>query len=315
VETDILGAGYVRRTLELGSDDEGPVVATLVGRPTPRPTGRAVLYVHGWADYFFQTHLADWYVDRGFDFYAIDLRKYGRSLLPHQTPNFVRDVREYFTELDRAVDIIRTEDGHDRLLVNAHSTGGLIAALWAHHIRDRGTVDALFLNSPFFDFNVSRLTLATLGPLYRGIARFRPYTNIPRGVYAAYGHSIHADHHGEWDFDLTWKPLSGLPIKVGWINAILDAQAEIRAGLAIDAPILLACATKGYRKQLWSEEAMSADAVLNPDHIAARAGCLGRHVTVVRIDGGLHDLILSAPPVRERMFAELDHWLAAYLPE
>ena len=50
VETDILGSGYLRRTFDLGSDDEGPVVATLVSRPAPRSTGRAVLYVHGYAD-------------------------------------------------------------------------------------------------------------------------------------------------------------------------------------------------------------------------------------------------------------------------
>jgi alpha-beta hydrolase superfamily lysophospholipase len=38
-------------------------------------------------------------------------------------------------------------------------------------------------------------------------------------------------------------------------------------------------------------------------------------VTLVRIDGGMHDLVLSAPPVREKVFAELDQWLTAYLPE
>jgi hypothetical protein len=35
VETDILGAPYERRTIDLGSDDEGPVVATLVRRRAP----------------------------------------------------------------------------------------------------------------------------------------------------------------------------------------------------------------------------------------------------------------------------------------
>jgi len=47
-----------------------PVVATLVRRRATAPTRRAVLYVHGFNDYFFQTHLADFYIDHGFDFYA-----------------------------------------------------------------------------------------------------------------------------------------------------------------------------------------------------------------------------------------------------
>ena len=40
---------------------------------------------------------------RGYDFYALDLRKYGRSLRPHQTPDYVDDLREYFDELDEAL--------------------------------------------------------------------------------------------------------------------------------------------------------------------------------------------------------------------
>jgi alpha-beta hydrolase superfamily lysophospholipase len=315
VDTDILGAGYLRRTIDLGSDDEGPVVATLVSRPAARSTGRAVLYVHGWSDYFFQTHLADYYVERGIHFYAIDLRKYGRSLLPHQTPNFIRDVREYFPELDEAAKIIRNEDGHERLLVNAHSTGGLITALWAHHVRAEGVLDAMFLNSPFFEFNVNPMMRVTLARLYRNVSRIRPYARVPRASFFAYGHSIHADHHGEWQFDLTWKPLEGLPVYAGWIAAISDAQAQLRAGLDIGVPILVACGTRTYRKPIWTEDAMKADAVLNPDHIAARASRLGRHVTIVRIDDGLHDLVLSTPPVRQKVFDELDRWTTAYLPE
>src|SRR5215217_6264126 len=142
---------YERLTIDLGTDDEGPVVATLVRRRGEAPSRRAVLYVHGFVDYFFQTHLADFFVERGWDFYALDLRKYGRSLLPHQTPNFARSLTEYYPELDEAARTIREVDGHQRLLVNGHSTGCLTTALWAHDRRDTGIVDAMFFNSPFFD--------------------------------------------------------------------------------------------------------------------------------------------------------------------
>ena len=298
-ETDILGSDYRRRTLDLGRDDEGPVVATLISRPARRPTGRAVLYLHGYVDYFFQTHVADFFVERGIDFYALDLRKYGRSLLPHQTPNFVRDLREYYPELDEAVRVIRSTDGHDRLLLNAHSTGGLIAALWAHRVRAEGVVDALFLNSPFFQFNVPWLTRHSVGPL---------------GVSLAYGHSIHADHHGEWQYELAWKPLNGFPVRVAWLAAIRRAHARLHAGLDIPVPVLVPCSARSYRRATWTEAAMTADAVLDVEHIAGYASRLGRHVTIARIDGGLHDLTLSAAPVRQRVFAELDRWLGAYLP-
>ena len=59
-----------------------------------------MLHVHGFADYFFQTAYAEWWTERGYDFYALDLRKYGRSILPHQTPNYIADLHDYFPELD-----------------------------------------------------------------------------------------------------------------------------------------------------------------------------------------------------------------------
>jgi alpha-beta hydrolase superfamily lysophospholipase len=135
-EVDILGEPYLSETIELPDDEEGPVVATLVHRRTDADDGAdrrgAVLHLHGFSDYFFQTPAADYWTERGYDFYALDLRKYGRSLRPHQTPNFVTDLRHYFEEIDEAMARIRDRDGHTHVIVTAHSTGGLVAPLWAH---------------------------------------------------------------------------------------------------------------------------------------------------------------------------------------
>ena len=65
VETDVLGPPFEQRRITLADDFEGEVVATLVRRPAPAPAGRAVLYLHGYVDYFFQTHLAEFFTDRG----------------------------------------------------------------------------------------------------------------------------------------------------------------------------------------------------------------------------------------------------------
>ncbi len=145
---DIL-EGFESITIPLLPDEEGPVVATLVRRPCPRPSTTAVLYIHGFVDYFFQTEMAEQYLDNGFNFYALDLRKYGRSLLPHQRPNYMTDIETYFEEISAAIDIIRRDDGNETLLINGHSTGGLIAALYAHRMRREHRIDALFLTVRF----------------------------------------------------------------------------------------------------------------------------------------------------------------------
>jgi alpha-beta hydrolase superfamily lysophospholipase len=308
---DILGMGYEATALPLGEDAEGEVVATLVRRRAPEPGRGAVLYVHGFVDYFFQKHLADFYVERGFDFYALDLRKYGRSLLPHQTPNFIDSLTDYYPELDEAVRIIRTD--HDVLLLNGHSTGGLIAALWADRVKGQGLVQGVFLNSPFFDLNESAFMRAAGVALARSLARPRPLAKLPAALSQRYVHSIHRDHDGEWEFDLVWKPAAGFPVRAAWLAAIRRGQRRVHGGLGIDVPVLVMASAKTVKPKA-GVDVTAADIVLDVEHIARWSSGLGPHVTLVRIDGGLHDLVLSAKPVRERVFDELGRWMTAYLP-
>ncbi|MEU8237491.1 alpha/beta hydrolase [Actinoplanes missouriensis] len=314
METDVLGAPYERHTIDLGNDDEGPVVATLVRRRADRPSRRAVLHVHGFVDYFFQTHMADFFVERGWDFYALDLRKYGRSLLPHQTPNFTRSLTEYFPELDEAARIIREDDGHDQLLVTGHSTGGLITSLWAHARSGQGLIDGLFLNSPFFDFNLPWLIRRPLMSLVLAVSGRSPYRKMPTASLGLYGQSLHSEHHGEWTYDLAWKPILGFPVRMGWLDAIRRGQRRLRAGLAIDVPVLVACSERTFRGREWHEDARMADAVLDVDHITRWSPGLGPRVTIARFDGGMHDLTLSGKEVRTEVFRELGRWTDAFLP-
>ncbi|TMR07392.1 alpha/beta hydrolase [Nonomuraea turkmeniaca] len=298
---------YEITTLRLPDDFEGEVVATLISRTAG--SRRAVLYLHGFTDYFFQDHLADHYVQRGIDFYALDLRKYGRSLLPHQTRGLIRSVTDYFPEIDEAVRIIRQD--HDELTINAHSTGGLIAPLWADRVRGRGLVHGLVLNSPFFDLNVSTPLRVAADLLKTPLSYTR--RALPLGISTVYGQTLHRDHHGEWDYDLEFKPLSGFAVHAMWLAAIRRAQRRLHAGLAVDVPVLVLASSTGLRVRDFVPEARSADIVLDPRQIARWAASVGPHVTCVRIQEGLHDLVLSAEPVRKQVFAELDRWMNAFV--
>ncbi|MGW0805431.1 alpha/beta hydrolase [Nonomuraea sp. NPDC002799] len=300
---------YEITVLPLPDDFEGAVVATLVARRAETPSRRAVLYLHGFTDYFFQDHLAEHYLQRGVDFYALDLRKYGRSLLPHQTRGLIRSITDYFPEIDEAVRVIRRD--HDELTINAHSTGGLVASLWADRVRGRGLVQGLVLNSPFFDLNVSApLRLAT-DLLKTPLSYSRRV--LPLGSSAVYGRTLHRSEHGEWDYDLTLKPLVGFSVHAMWLAAIRRAQRRLHAGLAVDVPVLVLASAAGLRVRDFVPEARSADVVLDPRQIARWSTSLGPHVTCVRITDGLHDLVLSAEPVRKQVFAEVDRWMNAYL--
>jgi alpha-beta hydrolase superfamily lysophospholipase len=314
VTEDVLGPGYEAIELPMGRDAEGEVVATLVRRRGAEPSRRAVLYLHGFVDYFFQAHLADFYLGLGFDFYALDLRKYGRSLRPHQTPNYIESLTEYFPEIDEAVRIVRDVDGHDTLLLNGHSTGGLIAALWADRAKGEGLVDGVFLNSPFLDINESAAMRKIGAGLARALRPRFPKATLPAGVSDRYPRSIHRDHEGEWDFDLAWKPIEGFPVRAAWLAAVRRGQLRVHRGLDIDVPVLVMASARSVRPGRKALDVTGADAVLDVAHMAKWAPRLGPHVTLVRIGGGLHDLTLSAEPARGEVFAELARWIAGYLP-
>jgi alpha-beta hydrolase superfamily lysophospholipase len=207
---DILGAPYTAETLELAADDEGQVVATLVHRAAARRTDRAVLHVHGFADYFFQTAYADWWTERGYDFYALDLRKYGRSIRPHQTPNYVTDLAHYHPELDLAWD--RVKSGHEHVVLSGHSTGGLVVPLWADARRLEGrevAADGIVLNAPWFDLQGKAWVRLGLTPVVEQVAKRQPMRVVPRTVTGLYARSLHRDHEGEWDFNLLERAVHG----------------------------------------------------------------------------------------------------------
>ncbi|MHA7218707.1 alpha/beta hydrolase [Arthrobacter sp. MDT1-48-3] len=310
---DVLGPGYQVRTLPLRPDDEGEVVATLVRSRVPGGSRRAVLYVHGFVDYFFQTDLADAWRDAGFDFYALDLRKYGRSLRAHQTPNYIPALEDYDEELDEAARIIREDEGHDVLVVMAHSTGGLVTSLWAHRRRGRGIVDALALNSPWFDLNASLFQRTFGTAAVHRIGTLRPRVVVGK-VGSAYGRYLHRETGGAWEYDLAWKPHGGFPVVAGWLRAVRRGHAELNRGLAIDCPVLVACSDATSNPTTEPDRISSTDVVLDVAHIAGRAPKLGRLVTLVRIAGGIHDLALSPEPARAAFFAELGRWHRAYVP-
>lgn len=327
--TDVLGPGWTARTLPLRPDDEGEVVATLVRREPrdddPRPDvpdtrRRAVLYLHGFVDYFFQAHVGDAWAAHGYDFYALDLRKYGRSLRPHQTPNYVTDLRAYTEELDEATRIVREEDGHDVLVVLGHSTGGLVAPLWAHGLflaADAGNPagrpappDALVLNSPWLELNRNRFQRDVLTPVLDVVGRFAPRLVVGHLV-VHYGQSLHAESGGEWTYDLAWKPHEGFPALAGWSRTIRRGHASVARGLDVRCPVLVLASTASGPADRWHEDLGTTDSVLRVEDIVERAPLLGPDVTVVQIPGGVHDLALSGPEARQRYLDETFAWVAA----
>jgi alpha-beta hydrolase superfamily lysophospholipase len=311
MQADVLGPDYRVETITLPPDSEGPVVATLVTLEAARPHGRAVLHVHGFADYFFQTGYAEWWNAQGYDFYAIDLRKYGRSIREHHTPNYVSDLRDYYVEIDEAWARVSGRDGHDHVVLTAHSTGGLTLPLWAADRKPR--LAGMVLNSPWFDMQGSILMRTVGTQVIKQVGARQPMRPIPRKVTGFYARSLHRDHEGEFDFNLEWKPVESWPVYAGWLRAVRTGHAELHRGIEVGCPVLVLTSGSTSFPTEMGDDVHRHDIVLDVRQIRRWAPAVGRHVTVVAVQDARHDVILSLPEVRERVYDEMDRWLTAYV--
>lgn len=323
-QPDVLGEPFEQLTLPLQPDGEGEVVATLVRYvPAPRladlrphrpAADTDVLYVHGWSDYFFQKELARFWHDRGARFFALDLRKYGRSLREGQTPGFVDDLATYDEDIAAALAVIGHGEGATsgrRLILLGHSTGGLTLSLWTQ--RHPGRAHALALNSPWLEFQAGGPGRAALAPLIDLHARIDPKAALPNVDLGYYTRSVSKTMDGEWDYDLAWRPVRGFPVHPAWLTAILAGHARVAAGLSLDVPVLTLLSARSALLPYWTPEMMSSDIVLVVQDIAKRALGLAPTVTVARIDGALHDVFLSREQPRGAAYAELDRWIRGYV--
>ncbi len=305
---DRLGHGYEMRHVNQPDDYSGKVISTIVRKLAPDSlhTRKGVLYIHGFNDYFFQSQLGDNFISHGYDFYAVDLRKYGRSLLPGQRRYDVRDLSEYFPDIDSAL-VAMQHSGLTEIIIMGHSTGGLTASFYLSSRRP-AAVKGLILNSPFLDWNLG--AKEKLVPLISAAGRLFPDMKIPQSGSTAYAESLLKSGHGEWEYDTNLKLSKSPDVTAGWVRAIDRAQKSLRDGKAdIRIPILLLYSSQSVDGDKWNENFNHGDAVLDVKDIRKYGLELGPHVTAVKVMGGLHDLVLSRPGVRTPLYQYIFYWL------
>ncbi|PYI64936.1 alpha/beta hydrolase [Arthrobacter livingstonensis] len=288
--------------------------------PSGKPARHAVLYIPGWSDYFYNTGLAEFFTGHGYDFYALDLHNHGRSLVSQRLGGYVDDLADYDDEITLAHSIIASEagdvgggDGEGAtfpLMLMGHSTGGLIAALWAHKFP--GRVSQLMLNSPWLEIQGGAAIRRAATPLVRPVADFRPLTRMRVPERTFYWRGISDEAYGEWSVDRNMRPPQAFPVRAGWMRAIMAAQRKVAGGLELPMPVLVLLSSRSMLGPVWNGAMLRADVVLDVRALALRSLSLGNSVTVERIDGALHEVFLSSGEVRQDAYLRLERWLRGY---
>lgn len=298
---------YTSQKIMLSPDYEGEVHAVLTFSNHNTGNRKSVLYIHGFVDYFFHPHLGPKFNVNGFDFYALDLRKYGRALMDHQHPNYCKNIDEYFEEISIA--ILKIKSKSKAVFLLGHSTGGLTASCYMNTGKERRLIAGLILNSPFLDFNQSKVGKVASQLVARVVSKVSYYAKVEGAISPAYAQSVHKDYYGEWDFNLEWKPIKGFPTYFKWLVATSKAQKTLKKS-DIQVPVLVMHSSGSIRTKKYSKAVMTNDAVLNIEDIKRVGMKLGDHVTMVQVDNALHDIFLSSKAVREDGFNKMFSWLA-----
>lgn len=298
---DIL-PGYEARYVNQGEAFDGPCRSTIVRLRAQRPSRRAYLYVHGFNDYFFQSEMGRRFVDSGYNFYAVDLRRYGRSKEPWQYPYNIRDIREYYADIDSALAQIR-RDGNTDITLSGHSTGGLTVLSFA---ADKGAdcgVDRVVTDSPFLEWNYNSFYRNVAVPVVQFLGKIFKNSKIKQSHCDGYAYSLLRQYYGQWEYNTDWKMIYSPPVTFSWVGAINAAQSRLmkhRKDIAV--PILVMHSSRKIDGCGWTPEFQTGDAVLDPAMIQERGSLLGHERVVCAIDSGIHDLILSEPGPREAAY-------------
>lgn len=332
---DILGPGFEAMALQLLPDEDGENLATLVRHvpaqdphafaDTPTEPLFRALYIHGWNDYFCQPELARHIAWAGGDFYALDLRKYGRSLRPGQIFGWITDLSEYEEEISEALAVMGNQLP---VILMAHSTGGLTSVLYARNYPQ--AFAGIWLNSPWLEFHPSALMRYAAGQIVDVVAPLDPHRPMPVGGNNFFSESLRGwlDHEGElpaelaafkddpsvagWNPNPLWK--AERQSLAGWLYAISQGHRQVAAGLDLQVPVLCLASSASFEGEEWTPAVRYSDCVLDVNTMVYRAGTLGSDVTIRRFPG-VHDLTLSFPPVRQQVWAATHRWLRCLFPQ
>lgn len=260
---------------------------------------KAVLYIHGFSDFFYNEELATKYWENDFAFYALDLREHGRSIRDDGKRFYIERVEDYFKEIDVA--IYKMLATHNKVILQGFSMGGLVTSLYMKKGFYRSHIDAAILVSPLFKFSTNTFQDYFVRPVVLGLAKFFPFLkySVDTEKYKEYITRISMDHE-----HLNHK---NIPLYFGWFRAMYDGIAQLEEGLDIKKPLLVMSSDKSEKNI--ANYKHNSDILLDVNDMKSRSKLLGPDVTYIAIEDAVHDIFVSNPKSRKKAYEQLFEWI------
>ena len=125
----------------------------------PRSNGEAMILLHGYADFPYNSEVVDALTDINFAVFAITVRNYGLNMKSLETafyPSESCTLEIYFLEIETVYKYIRDTFCHlSNIHLTGHSMGGLISTLFVMNKLHQYPLKTLTLNGPYMELKES----------------------------------------------------------------------------------------------------------------------------------------------------------------
>ena len=254
---------------------------------TDASNAKNAVYIPGNNDYFYNAEMARALKRQGYNFYAISFPHFGfaSNVRDPEYSNF-NDIGALF----QYIDIVVQHYNLDKIdILFGHSTGGLIATMYAEHKNKRSAfVGRLVLSSPFFDwygdpnsfFLSEWFAVNVVAPL--GLIFPRVNVKMSKGA----PNLTSRCEFNERNFNPNYKSLTEIHTYPEWVRAVTVAQQRVQGG-----QVDVRCRADIFHsdKSVFWEYTETADNVLDVNDIKKYGAMISSNVAFHEIENSTHN--------------------------
>jgi len=267
---------------------------------------KALLWVHGFNDYYFHFKIGDTLVNEyDTDIYAITLRRYGSTIKKNDNLLFyTNNLEEYFEDINICINEI-LNNNYEKIIMYGHSTGGLTSTIYCDRGLYKNKIDGLILNSPFYDLNDSSIMEWISKNIIYYLGVINPQFQLS-ALDNTQWNATNEETLERFYFNPKYKLRGNSPIYAGWIKTIHYYQNQIhnsKINISIPIIVLYSDKTLKYPKQ------DKGDNILDVNEINKYSDLIGKNVKEYIIKDATHDVFCSEYKSRNKAISIMLNFL------
>lgn len=263
----------------------------------------ALIWIHGFNDYYYNLYIGEKFLKEGYDIYAIQLRRYSSSNIENKF--YCDNLNEYIQDINNIFPKILKKD-YKKIILYGHSMGGLISSIYCKKGLYKDKITHLILNSPFFDFKLSLFEKIFINYIVYYLSYIFPKFLI-RSIDINKKNYLTLNIKNRFYVDDKYKLNILPPVHASWIKTIIDYHNIIKyQNLNIKIPILVLFCDKSTK---FINSNQTGDDTLDINDIDKYSNNLGKNIKKYQFNNAIHDIFSSSLDVINKAFEITVDWL------